>query len=96
MKVYIPMLDKNEAAIFFGYNCEQGWLEYRDSSLFHKIFVLDELAFCEQIKAKYSSDKDLVLEEPDLAEEYRKLFSIERAKAFIDEIQQRIMNGGDC
>lgn len=97
MKLFIPLLKFNDnTSLFFGYNSSKGWLEHRTSALFDKIFVLDELAFCDEVRAYYSQETDLVLEELDLIERYRQLTCIEDAVALIDEIHERIVNGGDC
>lgn len=97
MKIFVPQLKQNDSlAFFFGYNSENGWLEYRDSTIFNKIFVLDDLAFCEEVKSRHSNEHDLVLEEEDLISAYAKIQSIDDAKDLIDNISERIVHGGHC
>lgn len=97
MRIFIPMLqNKSDVAHFFGFSVEGGWFEYLDSSVFDKIYVSDELAFHEMVKAKYSESKDLVIEEQDLALEYREIMCVQNAIQFINKIYERVSNGGNC
>lgn len=87
MMIYIPLLStlSREQSAFFGYDISDGWYKI-NNDMFGKIYFTEELDPPEVIHEKYSTDEDIVIEEEELYEQYRKINNINEIVQFYNKI----------